>query len=463
MQRLAFIPRKWRLTRWQALLGAAATFAWWGFMGYSIPAADPLWKDPLLILFIASWVIPAWLVYWLFVTAVRRASANIPLVARALAEIAAFAAMIGVAMLVTYLFPERHFWHGEVSRDAAYSPLVFAATLVCEVAMYIAARFLYARAPVAVKEPKPLSAYRPEREIDSGERQEAATDPGSYSAPSYEVGEARAVPTEREIVRVDARRWPFVTLGNVSFAVAVVLIGSYLLMALGPQENTGSEDKSLRIAPTVPATADQKPPAEYANLRLGMAMAEVINVKGFPQKVIQNPENLKKPNKTEWWLAYLDVYSTNTFNNGQHVEDYRTWLYELDNRGTRIDVGFDATTKTLNQITCFSQGETNCPHLLGILDGTRESAILEKLSKPTYEKINGVSKEITYENLGVFFYLSKQRVYMLGVRSVAGETHAPACKNGAASCEPWERDWHEGDIKPGSVVTEQGQMFKPKR
>jgi hypothetical protein len=27
---------------------------------------------------------------------------------------------------------------------------------------------------------------------------------------------------------------------------------------------------------------------------------------------------------------------------------------------------------------------------------------------------------------------------------------------------PWERDWHEGDIKPGSVVTEQGQMFKPR-
>jgi hypothetical protein len=43
------------------------------------------------------------------------------------------------------------------------------------------------------------------------------------------------------------------------------------------------------------------------------------------------------------------------------------------------------------------------------------------------------------------------------------ETHASACKSGAASCEPWERDWHEGDIKPGSVVTEQGQMFKPKR
>jgi hypothetical protein len=266
---LAFMPRKWRLAPWQVLLGATATAAWWGYVAYVPLVQDPLLrKDPLTILFVAAWIMPVWLVYWLFVIAIRRASANIPLVARALAEIAAFAAMIGVAMLVTYLFPERHFWHGEVSRDAAYSPLVFAATLVCEVAMYIAPRFLYARAPVAVKEPKPLSAYRPEREIDSGERQEAATDPGSYPAPSYEVGEAReAVPTEREIVCVDARRWPFVTLGNVSFAVAVVLIGSYLLMALGPQENTGSEDKSLRIAPTVPATADQKPPAECATAK----------------------------------------------------------------------------------------------------------------------------------------------------------------------------------------------------
>jgi hypothetical protein len=68
---------------------------------------------------------------------------EIPLIiARALAEIAAFAAMIGVAMLVTYLFPGRHFWHGEVSRDAAYSPVVFAATLISEVGMYILWRVL---------------------------------------------------------------------------------------------------------------------------------------------------------------------------------------------------------------------------------------------------------------------------------------------------------------------------------
>jgi hypothetical protein len=35
MQRfLAFIPRRYRLARWQVLLGATATVAWWGFLKY---------------------------------------------------------------------------------------------------------------------------------------------------------------------------------------------------------------------------------------------------------------------------------------------------------------------------------------------------------------------------------------------------------------------------------------------
>ena len=36
------------------------------------------------------------------------------------------------------------------------------------------------------------------------------------------------------------------------------------------------------------------------------------------------------------------------------------------------------------------------------------------------------------------------------------------CKNGASSCEPWERDWGKvGGLKPGSIVTEQGIVTQP--
>jgi hypothetical protein len=38
---------------------------------------------------------------------------------------------------------------------------------------------------------------------------------------------------------------------------------------------------------------------------------------------------------------------------------------------------------------------------------------------------------------------------------------APGCKNGASSCEPWERDWGKGGPKLGSVVTEQGTIIQP--
>jgi hypothetical protein len=175
MQRLlVFIPRKWRLSPWQVLLGAAATVAWWGLLKYGLDHPHPdyhyqeqehlsaLWREGMdteakeyaeqlskeysvklsEAWFAASLAVPAWLVYWPSVIAIsgaaRGACANHPVAARALTEVAAFAAMIGVAMLVTYLFPERHFWHGEVSRDAAYSPVVFASVLICEVALYIA-------------------------------------------------------------------------------------------------------------------------------------------------------------------------------------------------------------------------------------------------------------------------------------------------------------------------------------
>jgi hypothetical protein len=39
---------------------------------------------------------------------------------------------------------------------------------------------------------------------------------------------------------------------------------------------------------------------------------------------------------------------------------------------------------------------------------------------------------------------------------------APPCKNGAASCEPWERDWSKGTPRPGSVVTKEETIVTPR-
>ena len=49
-----------------------------------------------------------------------------------------------------------------------------------------------------------------------------------------------------------------------------------------------------------------------------------------------------------------------------------------------------------------------------------------------------------------------------GQTTVSPEAPAPPCKNGAATCEPWERDWSKDGLKPGSVVTKYGTIVQPR-
>jgi hypothetical protein len=45
-----------------------------------------------------------------------------------------------------------------------------------------------------------------------------------------------------------------------------------------------------------------------------------------------------------------------------------------------------------------------------------ETAVVERLGKPTHEEIDGVIKKISYDRLGVWFHLQKMKIYMLGVK-----------------------------------------------
>ena len=39
---------------------------------------------------------------------------------------------------------------------------------------------------------------------------------------------------------------------------------------------------------------------------------------------------------------------------------------------------------------------------------------------------------------------------------------APPCRDGAATCEPWERAWPDGvEVKAGTVVTQDGEVVPP--
>jgi hypothetical protein len=67
--------------------------------------------------------------------------------------------------------------------------------------------------------------------------------------------------------------------------------------------------------------------------------------------------------------------------------------------------------------------------------------LLKKLGKNPFEAFGEVGREPVY--------------------SGQNETPAPPCKSGAASCNPWERDWSKTRLSPGAIVTDGGTITPP--
>src|SRR5208282_4569559 len=55
-----------------------------------------------------------------------------------------------------------------------------------------------------------------------------------------------------------------------------------------------------------------------------------------------------------------------------------------------------------------------------------------------------------------FGYVGREPVY-----GGQNETPTPPCKSGAPSCNPWERDWSNTSLPPGTIVTDQGAILPP--
>jgi hypothetical protein len=49
------------------------------------------------------------------------------------------------------------------------------------------------------------------------------------------------------------------------------------------------------------------------------------------------------------------------------------------------------------------------------------------------------------------------------VYAVQNQTPLPPCTNGAPACKPWERDWSNTPLPPGSIVTDQGIILPLQR
>jgi hypothetical protein len=148
---------------------------------------------------------------------------------------------------------------------------------------------------------------------------------------------------------------------------------------------------------------------EYAGLRLGMPMDEVIYADGVPDWVYE-------PTTEGEWKGWDRIVETKDLEKGKRVQDYDRWSFTRV--GSRIDVDFDKKTNELIAVECYSEDkQSRCPLIEGIKDGDSEQDLLSRFGKPSTSKLDGVSKTIDYLELGVRFILTKQQVYLLGIHN----------------------------------------------
>jgi hypothetical protein len=151
----------------------------------------------------------------------------------------------------------------------------------------------------------------------------------------------------------------------------------------------------------------------FADVSLGMSKAEVRYIKGSPPTVFEADTD----GKGNPILAVKDL------KDGQSTDDFSMWAFHgQDFLKRRVDVHFDPQTGFVERIACVSESTYDCHYLFNLNVGSTEAAVLAKLGNPATSSISGVVKRMEYPALNAFFYLEKQKVYMLGIASNLSST-----------------------------------------
>jgi hypothetical protein len=156
------------------------------------------------------------------------------------------------------------------------------------------------------------------------------------------------------------------------------------------------------------------PPTEYAGLRLGISPDEVLYIKGYPPEVLGAA---LKAEEDGVWAGLQPLIMTDSLKKGERVEDYKDWIYP--DGFNHIDIAFNGEKTALVSIKCYSpDSRRRCPPISGVAIGDSEQNVVRKLGPPGTSRIDGITKVISYPNVGIELYLSeKDGVYMLGINN----------------------------------------------
>ena len=115
----------------------------------------------------------------------------------------------------------------------------------------------------------------------------------------------------------------------------------------------------------------------------------------------------------------------NALPEGKSINDYNEWGYDMTEDGaTSVQVTFDAGKRSVQRVSCIDIDHSKAPHCAALADiqsGGAEEQVTARLGRPNRFKLDGVSKTISYDDLGVEFILTKGHVYYLTLFKGGGQ------------------------------------------
>lgn len=144
----------------------------------------------------------------------------------------------------------------------------------------------------------------------------------------------------------------------------------------------------------------------YNGISLRMSKPEVRLAMGEPTNVGEIDAKLGG--------VAIHVTKASETPSGKSITKYDFWSYDINDEKVSINVTFDSALKNVKEISCYSVTDY-CQPILGISTGTSEESVVDKLGKPTKEKVDGAIKSMIYSNLNLKFRLENKAVYMLTV------------------------------------------------
>jgi hypothetical protein len=168
--------------------------------------------------------------------------------------------------------------------------------------------------------------------------------------------------------------------------------------------------------------------SEMEGISLGDSRDEVLYRLGVPPRVLADPSSIEMDGKTInvrtlYWTSGAPA-PVNAMPMGKRISDFSGWSYSRSRGEAAFEVEFDRSGRVI-ALECTAKGGT--PYACGPVAGIRNTDTEEtvrRMGRPTREELDGVTKLMAYDDIGVQFLLTKGRVYRITLAAPGAQPNA---------------------------------------